>query len=230
MSSPSADPRLPLTDADMAELERRLDELPATLEPLDLGMSDGYLVGVLLQPQPVAEADWLRYVFDTDGRPVPPGVATEPIAALLRRRHAELNRAIHHRQWFDPWVFELDDEADPLETVLPWVAGFATALTHFPALTRIDSPELLEPLAVLYRSFDPEDLEDADDLLALVDELEPPADLADAVEALVSSSLLIADVSRPQQGQSASRAGARTPRRPGGSGGKPRSGPPRGRR
>lgn len=230
MHAAPADPRQPLTDADLAELERRLDELPDFLEPLDLGMADGYLVGVLLQPQSVAEPDWLRYVLDADGQIPPCDIDPEPIAALLRRRHAELNRAIHHRQWFDPWVFELDDEADPLETVLPWVAGFAIAMEHFPALTRLDSAELLEPLAVLYRSFSPEDLEDADELLALIEELEPPADLADAVEALVSSSLLIADVSRPQQGQSAARAGARTPRRPGGAAGKPRSGPPRGRR
>jgi uncharacterized protein len=195
-----------LTDADMAELERLLDAVPAPLEPLDLMMLDGYLVGVLLQPKPVPEADWFKHVLDADGRPAPPRFNAAPLRALAGRRHAELNRAIHGRQWFDPWVFELEDGAEPLETVMPWVAGFATAMEFFPALMRSDSPELLEPLAVLYRAFDPEDLEDADELLEAIEELEPPADLADAVESLVNSTLLLADVSRPQSGVAQAKA------------------------
>lgn len=205
-----ADALSPLTDAEMAELEERLDALPAPLEPLDLSMLDGYLVGVLLQPRPVGEADWWPAVLDIEGRPLPPRLELSRLQGLVRRRHAELNRAIHGRQWFDPWVFELDDDAEPLETVMPWVAGFATAMELFPALMREDSPELLEPLAVLYRVFDPDDLEDADDLLAAIEELEPPVDLAEAVESLVNSTLLLADVSRPQSTAAAGpKAGSR---------------------
>ena len=152
-------PRAPLNDAEMAELERRLDALAPARDPLDLSMLDGYLTGVLLQPKPLPEAQWLPLAFDVEGRPLPESVDAEPLRALVRRRHAELNRAIHHRQWFDPWVFELDEDAEPLETVMPWVAGFATAMEHFPALMDMESPELLEPLAALYRAFlDPEAL------------------------------------------------------------------------
>ena len=225
----------PLTDADMAELERRLDALPAPLEPLDLSMLDGYLAGVLLQPRPVPQADWWPPVLDMEGRPIPVGLNLAPLQTLVRRRHAELDRAIQGRQWFDPWVFELDDDAQPLETVMPWVAGFATAMELFPALMRQDSPELLEPLAVLYRAFDPEDLEDADELLAAIEELEPPADLAEAVESLVNSTLLLADVSRPlaQVARPVRRPGAparpASPRRPGARPGRPGPGTPRGR-
>jgi uncharacterized protein len=206
----------PLTDAEMAELERRLDEVPAPLEPLDLMMLDGFLVGVLLQPEPVPEAQWLRHVSDADGKPLPGHFDASRLHALVRRRHAELNRAIHGRQWFDPWVFELDDDAEPLETVMPWVAGFATAMEFFPKLMRNESQQVLEPLAVLYRAFDPDDLEDAEDLLAMIEMIEPPSDLADAVEGLVTSTLLLADVTRPQTGQAKPRAGARPPRRPAG--------------
>src|SRR5574343_618510 len=175
-------PRAPLNDAEMAELERRLDALAPARDPLDLSMLDGYLTGVLLQPKPLPEAQWLPLAFDVEGRPLPESVDAEPLRALVRRRHAELNRAIHHRQWFDPWVFELDEDAEPLETVMPWAAGFATAMEHFPALMDMESPELPE-----------------------------------ALEALVSSSLLLADVSRPQTTQNARQSGARTPaHRPGG--------------
>lgn len=211
-----ADLKHPLNEEELAELDELLSALPAPLEPLDLSMLDGYLVGVLLQPKPIAEAQWLPGVWDCEGRALPQRVDTRRLQALIARRHAELNRAIHHRQWFDPWVFEHEDEdeddLDPLEAVLPWVAGFAWAMDSFPALMDLDSAETVEPLAVLYRSFDPDDLEDADELLAAIEELEPPQDLAEAVEALVNSSLLLADVTRPQPVQPVKRAEPRPTR------------------
>jgi uncharacterized protein len=139
--------------------------------------------------------------------------------ALVRRRHAELERTIAQRQWFDPWVWELDEDASPSEAVMPWVAGFATAMEFFPALMRLDGPALLEPLAQLFMHLDPEDLEDADELLAEIETLEPPADMAEAVEMLVRASLLLADVSRPRQAHPPAR---KMPR--------PRPGTPHGRR
>ena len=226
MPAPAPESSPALTDADLAALERWLDRIPAPAEPLDVMMLDGFLCGVLLQPKPVPEAQWWRHVVDVDGRSIPLGFDDEPLRALVRRRHAELDAAIRERQWFDPWVFELDDEDDPLQAVMPWVAGFATAMEFFPALMRSDSAEVAEPLAVLYRSFDPEDLEDADELLALIEELEPPTDLAEAVEALVNSVLLLADVTRPLPSTKPRRAPAPRPRRPapgGGAGGGTRS-------
>jgi uncharacterized protein len=188
----------PLTDSDVAELQRLLDGLPPPLEPLDVSALDGYLVGVLLQPQAVPAVRWLPHVHDVDGRDVPAGAGAKRLHALAQRRHAELARAIAARQWFDPWVFELED-ATPSQAVLPWVAGFATAMALFPGLTALDDgPALLEPLAVIYAALDPDDLEDADRLLAEIETLEPPATLAEAVEDLVRSTLLLADVSQPR--------------------------------
>jgi uncharacterized protein len=210
-------PKLPpLTEAEMAELERLLDAVPPPSEPLDVMMLDGFLCGVLLQPKAVPEAQWWRHVLDADGREVAAGYDDAPLRALVRRRHAELDTAVRERQWFDPWVFELEDDGDPLETVMPWVAGFATAMEFFPGLMRSDSPEVAEPLAVLYRSFEAEDLEDADELLEIIEELEPPADLAEAVEALVNSVLLLADVTRPLPSTRPARRLASQGRRPGG--------------
>jgi uncharacterized protein len=56
---------------------------------------------------------------------------------------------------------------------------------------------LREPLALVFRHLPPDELEDADELLAEIDTLEPPEDLAEAVEELVRATLLIADVTRP---------------------------------
>lgn len=203
----------PLSEAEMATLEDLLDQLPDSLEPLDTVMLDGYLCGVLLQPRPVAEAQWLRHIVDIDGRAAPTRFPMAEFAALVRRRHAELDRAIARRQWFDPWVYELDDEAGPVETVLPWVAGFSVAMDAFASLLQAHEDELLEPLATLYRYFDPEDLEDAEALQAEIETLEPPRDLAEAVEDLVRSVLLIADVSRPHEAPSADAAAPAHPPR-----------------
>jgi uncharacterized protein len=214
---PSPPPQAPArvapnwSERELEELQSLLDRVPAPLEPLDVSMLDGFLCGVLVQPRAVPTERWLAHIADADGRALPRGFDATRLHALALRRHAELNTAIVQRQWFDPWVFELDDEAaeDPaadeddgespaaVEAVYPWVAGFATALELFPQLMEHDSPALTEPLALLYRHLDPDDLEDADDLLAEIESLEPPAELSEAVEGLVRATLLLADVGRP---------------------------------
>ena len=204
-----------LDESDLAALQALLDSVPDDREPLDVVMLDGYLCGVLLQPRPVPEAQWLAHVVDIDARPPPPGFAMDPLAALVRLRHAELNAAVERRDWFDPWVYQLDEDASPSETVLPWVAGFAVAMDAFPALMQQHEAALLEPLATLYRHLDPDDLEDADALLEEIDTLEPPATLAEAVEDLVRSVLLMADVSRPRAPPVRRRPGGRAGPGPG---------------
>ena len=199
----------PLDDKDLERLGALLDALPAPLEPLDVSALDGFLCGVLLQPRPVPAAQWLPCVTDIEGRPAPPGPAVTELLALAQRRHAELDQAIGQRQWFDPWVFPLDEEDSPTDSVLPWVAGFAAAMDRFPALMAVDDPELVEPLALLYLHFDPADLEDAEALSAVIETLEPPADLAEAVQDMVRAVMLIADVTRPRQA-----ARPASPRRP----------------
>jgi len=200
----------PLTERELDELQALLDSVPAPLEALDVSMLDGFLCGVLVQPRAIPRARWLPHVTDVDGRPLPARFAVSRLHELALRRHAELNDAIARRQWFDPWVFELtaedngNEDASETEAVYPWVAGFATALELFPDLMALDAQALTEPLALLYRHLAPDDLEDADELLAEIEQLEPPADLSEAVEELVRATLLLADISRPVRARSAS--------------------------
>lgn len=194
----------PLSDAERNQLEALLDALPPPLDPMDLSALDGFLVGVLLQPRAIAHERWLCLVPDLEGRAPPAGLKIDVLQTLVLRRHAELERAIAARQWFDPWVFELEADAGGelpsiSQVVLPWVAGMSAALESFPALLQIDDIALREPLAMLYAHFDPEDLDDADDLRELIDELEPPGSVTEAVEDLVRCTMLLADVSRPRQ-------------------------------
>jgi uncharacterized protein len=210
----------PLGEREIAELQALLDAVPPPLEPLDICALDGFLCGVLIQPEPIAPASWLPFVTDVDGRPVPAGFDARRIHALVRRRAEELRRAIERRAWFDPWIFEADadlsgddsidlddddgdepgDEADArdegagVEAVLPWVAGCTAALETFPALLGSDDAGLTAPLALLYRHVGTDTLDDVDALRAEIETLASPADLAEAVEELVRATLLLADV------------------------------------
>ena len=192
-----------LGDREIELLQSLLDAVPAPLEPLDVSSLDGFLCGVIVQPTAIAPARLLRFVSDVDGRALPAGVDAKPLHSLVLRRDAELRRAIGRREWFDPWVFELDDAADAAgdgeaaarsDPAYSWVAGFAAALETFPGLLAADEELLTGPLALLYRHLDVDDLEDAEALLAEIETLEPPADLAAAVEELVRATLLLADV------------------------------------
>lgn len=207
----------PLDERDIDELQQLLDRVPAPLEPLDVSMLDGFLCGVLVQPVRVPASRWLPHVTDADGRALPKHFDATRLHELAQRRHAELDDAIARRQWFDPWVFELesDDEDEPSDTdaVYPWVAGFATAMEVFPELMQRDAQALNEPLALLYRHLQPDDLEDADELLAEIETLEPPEDLGVAVEELVRATLLLADIGRPLPAAPASPARPK-PKRP----------------
>ena len=227
-------PETPLEDAGLARLQTLLDALPSPLQPLDVSALDGYLCGVLLQPKVLPPARWLPFVADLEGREAPPGPARDELQALVRRRHAELDAAIGQRQWFDPWIYQLDsddfdgddDPADspidsPADSVMPWTAGFAAAMELFPELMALDHPDLVEPLAILFMHFDPEDLEDADALIEVIHTLEPPKDLAEAVQDVVRALMLIADVTRPRaatapprrlQGRAKARSTHRRPR------------------
>ena len=191
-----ARPAVPLSDREIDQLQALLDAVPAPLVPLDVVSLDGYLCGVLVQPDRVPAARWLAYVGDGDGRPLPPGHDAAPLHALVRRRHAELEASIARRRWFDPWVFESGDAANGddaiREAVLPWVAGIAAAFELFPGVMRLPPEDTLEALALLYRHLDADDLEDADELIGEIDTLEPLVDLAEAVEGLVRATLLLA--------------------------------------
>lgn len=195
-------------DREIDELQALLDAVPPPLDPLDVSSLDGFLCGVILQPRRIDRERWLPLVTDVDGRPLPAGFDARRLHSLVDRREAELRRAIERREWFDPRVFELDggdhgeDEGDDGDTgdgdaVYPWVAGFAAAMESFPELIADgDDSAVVEPLALIYRHLDADDLEDADALLAEIESLEPPVDLAESVEGIVRATLLLADVGR----------------------------------
>lgn len=113
-----------LTDAEFAELDELLAATPKPLEALDAVMLDGYLCGVLVQPVLLKTEEWLPFIFDANGQPLPDSVDAAWSArthSLILQRHAALNRCMAEDGWFNPLILELDDEVaeDGPETAAP---------------------------------------------------------------------------------------------------------------
>ena len=201
-----------LTDAEFAELDDLLLEPPEPLEPLDAGMLDGYLCGVIVQPVLLEPATWLAHVFDFDGRPLPDEVNQEWLTrttALIMRRHAALNRAIVEDGWFDPLVLEFDEEhpREPVpegeidhmaglspvsQSLMPWVAGFHHAAETFPDLAAAVGTNGNDLLLLV------EDDEQRD-VVAELDREHPLATLDDAMEELVVTIADLQDLTAEQR-------------------------------
>src|SRR6185295_2950688 len=92
MPKPTRPAAVPLSERDIDELQALLDAVPSPLEPLDVSMLDGFLCGLLVQPQRVPETRWLPHVTDADGRALPARFDATRLHALARARHAELDQ------------------------------------------------------------------------------------------------------------------------------------------
>ncbi len=207
----------PLSDREIDELDEALAAVAAPDESLDVVMLDGFLVGVLLQPDPVPLDRWLPYVFDSQGRaeaiPADPAQRAR-IVSLLERHHNYLAACINAREGFDPIVFPPEDDdgnavtgAAGIEALAPWAAGFMSALNAFPQLldTYGETPELAESLVGVMRHLPADPDEPADEARRFAEDKRrierdmPLQDLDEAIEHLIECVLDAADISRPRK-------------------------------
>lgn len=121
-----------LTDAEFQELDTLLAAIPEPLEPLDVVMLDGFIAGIVVQPELIEPDRWLPYVYDAGGHRW--GEATpepEQIRAreLILRRHAAINRSLAEFGGFDPFILEPPsaEELAAMEKEDADLAGAATA-------------------------------------------------------------------------------------------------------
>lgn len=209
----------PLSDGEIGELDRILGAIPDARDPLDVDMMDGFLVGILLQPDLVSPSAWLPLIFAADGHdaalPGDADAAQEQRAVeLIMRRYNELAACIAAREPFDPIVFELEDERgdvvegkDGIGALAPWAAGFTNALNVFPSLREAaENDDVLAATMIgilRHLPMDPDaaaelgeafDREDED-----VDRDVPLADLDDALDELMWCVFEIADITRPNR-------------------------------
>jgi uncharacterized protein len=209
-----------LSDAEFQELDELLAATPEPLLPMDAAMLDGFLCGVLVQPEVIAPETWLPLVFDADGRALPEGSdrpAHERARALMLRRYSALNRALLDDGWFDPLILAdgddgegdlavegpaLDETAEaaslrrlnPISRpLMPWVLGFQNACSSFPALIETPDEAVMSALARLLRHL-PAESDEERDLVATLDRELPLATLDDALEDMVAAVADLADL------------------------------------
>ena len=207
----------PLSDTEVSELDELLQALPDELDPLDVECSTASSTAILLQPDPVLPSAWQPFIFDAQGRETPlwDDVAkTQRAIDLIMRRHNELAAYIAAREPFDPVIFELEDDngkpmaGQPAIAALePWAEGFMNALAAFPALLEAlqgDDESTVALTGILrHLPSNPDDAsaesrEFAQDKAALDRDM-PLADLDDAIDALVTAVMDIADITRPRR-------------------------------
>lgn len=158
--------KLDLTDAELDELDALLADTPAPLAPMDVAMTDGYLCGVIVQPQAIAADQWMPAVYDLQGRALPPQVDARWLArtqALLLRRHEALGRALEDDGAFNPVLAGDGEPEDPAlrdalrelpphsRVLMPWALGFQAACVRFPALLQTGEPAVDAALARVFR-------------------------------------------------------------------------------
>jgi uncharacterized protein len=159
--------KLDLTGAELDELDALLADTPAPLRAMDVPMADGYLCGVIVQPQTLAAESWLPGILDVQGRELPAGADPRwlsRVRALLLRRHEALGRALEEDGAFDPVLPAGDGEPDdpalrdalrelPAHSRLlfPWALGFQRACARFPGLMGTGDPAVDTALARVLR-------------------------------------------------------------------------------
>ena len=149
-AAPPSRPPLPasaqdLSDAEFAELDELLAGIPEPLEPLDAVMLDGFIAGVLVQPELIDAERWLPHVFDCRRPPLgrtepragaaarpradrPPARGDEPVAGRVRRVRSADPRARRGGRRRDAVADETRCcDARSSRALLPWVAGFEFA-------------------------------------------------------------------------------------------------------
>ncbi len=206
-----------LSDAEFAELDELLAGIPEPLEPLDVVMLDGFLAGVIVQPELIATERWLPHVFDAGGHrwgEAEPTPEQSRARELISRRHTAMNRSLAEFGGFDPLILEPEEaETDPASTepnapaldattraILPWVAGFEFAASIFPAMYELDDDAVATTLTRLYR-FLPAEGDKEEATAALLAKEWPIATLDEAIEEVVACVGELYDLTAPRRYQ-----------------------------
>lgn len=207
----------PLNDDEVAELDAALAALSEESDHLDAVMLDGFLTGVLLQPDVVLPSEWLPHVLGTQGAAALPIGSDDAkrLIYLIMRRYNELAACIAAREPFEPIVFELEDAAtgeplagrESIKALWPWAAGFVKALNVFPSLREKfgEDPDLSAALVGILRHL-PSDPEDTREVAHSLRELKADADaevplesLDEAIADVLDCVFDVADITRPRR-------------------------------
>jgi uncharacterized protein len=159
---PDSDNR-PLSDEELNDLDELLSVLPSD-GAMNIEALDGYLTGLLLAPQKLADLpgdDWLPVVWGGDQEPDPkPFVSGKQrkkvVMAVLRHVHSIVMAWTHAPKAWEP-IFSFadgEDENTEYADAEDWAAGFLAAVNLAPEAWGVwfdgaETGPLLAPIAAL---------------------------------------------------------------------------------
>ena len=135
----------PLTLEEIETLGELLARIPDNFSAMEPDMLDGFLTALTLMKHPPEQADWLPYVFDSEGNPR--AKLADPLQAQLKklilRRGAEIEATVLAEKPIDPILFDFDEESGEeltgetsLAALTPFADGFAAACALWPELVK----------------------------------------------------------------------------------------------
>jgi uncharacterized protein len=138
-----------LSEAELAELAEQLAELDA----MPLGMVEGYLTAVLVNPQPVAPAELFPWILDPELGEDEPGVEdadlVDAMLLLLGRFIADLDYELgHDLVGFEPLFLRAPAFADSTDWCNGFLLGTRFGREQWQAVANA-MPELFEAIAML---------------------------------------------------------------------------------
>lgn len=147
-----------LTLEDIDRLGELLARLPEPFVPMEPDMLDGYLTAIALLKNPPQIEQWIRLVYDLEGRSrarLPKESEQAELRSLILARGAEIEEQIISQKPIDPIIFEDDEEGDeaddPFAALRPFADGFALACENWPELMKSTSKAVQAALVGVLR-------------------------------------------------------------------------------
>lgn len=111
MSKPNT---TPLSDAQIDDLSKFLDEYAVEKDGMSFEMLDGFLTAVISSPQPIAAEEWLPRVWrgeEEPDEPIADEAAQQTATEAIAQHYAHLESVLQQGgAEFAPWILEFEDE------------------------------------------------------------------------------------------------------------------------
>ncbi|MCU0971992.1 MAG: UPF0149 family protein [Gammaproteobacteria bacterium] len=146
-----------LSDEEIVELHDFLASRQAPGKGMDLGILDGFLTAVLLNPDPILPSQWLPWVWDIQDAQEAPAFSdllqARRITDLIIGHYDTVARSLDE-DWYEPLFYGLEaEEEDAVLDAESWAIGFMLGVRAFvdpwwrPLIEQ--ESDLLEPMVLL---------------------------------------------------------------------------------